>query len=101
MTANQFRLILMILLSGAYIPFIIVDYLSSLKATTCSFNFIPFKDIPGLDVVVEWFDTEIPISELYHFGFLSGSSFVNNFSLICIVLILFIITFIFLGLYKF
>jgi hypothetical protein len=82
MTLKQFQLILLILLTGAYIPTSIVDYLSSLKATTCSFNFIPFKDIPYLDKLVEFLDSELFFKELDHFGLFSGSAFVNNFSLI-------------------
>ena len=100
MTMNQFQLILLILLTGAFIPHIVVDYLSSLKASTWSFNFIPFKDIPGFDAFIEWLDTELDLPELDHFGLISGSAFVKNFSLICIIVILIGITLIFLVAYK-
>ena len=60
----------------------IVDYLTGLKATTCSFNAIPFKDIPGVDSAVDWFDSNLEFRELDYFGIVSGSSFVNNFSLL-------------------
>ena len=99
MTLNQFQLILLIFLTGAYIPLRIVDYLSSLKATTCSFNFIPFKDIPGLNTLTDWLSSELPLPQLEYFGLLSGSAFVNNFSLIWIVVILIIVTLIFLMIY--
>ena len=62
-------------------------YLSSLKVTTWSFNFIPFKDIPGINKIVSGFDSRLTNNELRYFGIFSGSTFANNFSLICIILI--------------
>jgi len=100
MTMNQFQLILLILLTGAYVPNLIADYLSSLKATTWSFNFIPFKDIPGVDTFTDWLNSDIEIPELDHFGLISGSAFVNNFSLICIIVILIGFTLTFVVAYK-
>ena len=47
-TMNQFQLILLLLLTNSHIPKSIVDYLTGMKATTCSLNFVPFKDLPGL-----------------------------------------------------
>ena len=45
-TMNQFQLIMLLLLTNSSIPLSIVAYLSGLKTTTCSFNFLPFKNIP-------------------------------------------------------
>jgi len=85
---NQFQLILLLLLTKTHIPKSVVDYLSGLKATTCSFNFIPFKKIPGLSRLVESLDYELKMKELDHFGLFSGSTFANNLSLVCIVALL-------------
>ena len=86
-TMNQFQLILLLLLTKSSIPRSIVDYLSGLKATTCSFNFIPFKDIPGFNFIINYLTFSLPKKELDYFGIFSGSTFANNFSLICILLI--------------
>ena len=85
---NQFQLIMLLLLTKSNIPRSIVSYLSGLKATTWSLNFIPFKKIPGFDKMVNGLDFRLSIIELKYFGINTGSTFANNFSLICIVLIL-------------
>ena len=84
-TMNQFQLILLLLLTNSQIPQSVVDYLSGLKATTWSLNFVPFKDIPGVKTITDWLDFGLENSDLKHFGLLSGSTFVNNFSLIWVV----------------
>ena len=97
---NQFQLIMLLLLTKSNIPRSIVSYLSSLKATTWSFNFIPFKDIPGFDKMVNGLDFKLPDVELKYFGIISGSTFANNFSLICIVLIFIAIHSLFLLIHR-
>ena len=72
-TMNQYQLILLLLLTKSNIPKSIVDYLSGLKVTTCSFNFIPFKDISGFDRLIEYLNSELPREELDYFGIFSGS----------------------------
>jgi hypothetical protein len=100
MSMNQYQLILLILLIGGHIPQSIILYLSSMKMTTCSFNFIPFKDIPCLKILIDWMDFSFEFKELDHFGIFSGSTFVNNFSLVCILAIIFIVDLCFSAVYK-
>ena len=97
---NQFQLIMLLLLTKSNIPKSIVSYLSGLKVTTWSLNFIPFKDIPGFDKMVNGLDFILPDVELKYFGINSGSTFANNFSLIWIVLILITIHSLFLLIHK-
>ena len=85
---NQFQLILLLLLTNSHIPKSIVDYLSGLKATTWSLNFIPFKDIPGFKELVDSLEQNLEFTNLEYFGIKSGSTFSNNFSLICVVIII-------------
>ena len=87
MTMNQFQLILLLLLTKSNIPKSIVDYLAGLKATTWSFNFIPFKNIPGINKMIDYFDYKSSKKELDYFGIFSGSSVANNFALMCILVI--------------
>ena len=84
-TMNQFQLILLLLLTNSHIPQSIVDYLSGLKTTTWSLNFVPFKDISGIKTINDWLDFGLENNDLKHFGLLSGSTFVNNFSLVWVV----------------
>ena len=99
-TMNQFQLIMLLLLTKSNIPRSIVSYLSGLKATTCSFNFIPFKDIPGIGKMANDLDFGLPDKDLSYFGIISGSTFTNNFSLICIILIFVAIHSIYLLIHK-
>ena len=87
-TMNQFQLILLLLLTKSNIPKPIQNYLSGLKATTWSFNLIPFKDIPGLNKIIFYLDFSLQNKDLDIFGIFSGSAIVNNFSFICILLII-------------
>ena len=82
MTLKQFQLILLTLLTSAYIPRKIVKFLSGMKSSTCSFSFIPFNKIPGIDKMIDWLDIDLGYSKLDHFGIESGSAFVNVFSII-------------------
>ena len=91
---------MLLLLTKSNIPRSIISYLSGLKVTTWSFNFIPFKNIPGLNKVVNRFDFRLPDIELKYFGINSGSTFVTNFSLICIVFILIAIHSLFLLIHR-
>ena len=87
-TMNQFQLIMLLLLTKSRIPKSIVDYLAGLKATTWSFNFIPFKDIPGFDKLTNYFDFKLISKTLGYFGIFSGSTFSNNFSLMWILVLI-------------
>ena len=87
-TMNQFQLILLLLLTNSNIPKAIINYLTGMKATTCSLNFIPFKDLPGFSYLVGWFDYSINNQSLNYFGVFSGSTFVNIFALIWAVILI-------------
>ena len=100
MTLNQFQLILLLLLTNSQIPTKVVDYLSGMKSTTWSFNIIPFKDIPGISSLINLIDCPLNSSELNYFGLMSGSTLVNNFSLLWLLMIILWIQGIFLILYH-
>ena len=99
-TMNQFQLILLLLLTKSSIPKSIVDYLTGLKATACSFNFIPFKDIPWFYRLIEYLNSALPRKELDYFGIFSGSTLSNNFSLIWILIIIALIHSFLMIIYK-
>ena len=82
MTVKQFQLILLTLLTNAYIPKNIIEFMSGMKWLTCSFSFIPFHKIYGLDKIVDWFDSDLIFDRLKHFDIESGSSFINMLSIL-------------------
>ena len=88
MAMNQFQLILLLLLTNSHIPNSIVEYLSGLKASTWSLNFIPFKDIPGFKWIIDSLDHELENKNLTYFGIKSGSTLSNNFSLVWTIAII-------------
>ena len=75
-TVNQFQLILLLLLTNSHIPKSIVSYLSGLKETTCSLNFIPFKKVYGFKWITDWLDFHIENSYIECLNFnLKGIKF--------------------------
>ena len=82
MIVKQFQLILLTLLTNVYIPNNIIEFTSGMKWFTCSFSFIPFHKIYGLDKLVDWFDSDLKFDRLKHFDIESGSSFINMLSIL-------------------
>ena len=82
MTLKQFQLILLTLLTSAYIPSKIVKFMAGMKSSTCSFSFIPFDKMPIFDKLIDWIDIDLDYDKLDYFGIESGSSFVNVFSIL-------------------
>ena len=75
---------------GAFIPKDIKDYILGMEFMSFSFNFIPFDKIPILNSVIEWVDSQQEDNDLKDIGANSNSSFVNNFSLIIMIVLLII-----------
>ena len=98
---NQFQLILLTLLTNTNIPDKIIDYLSGMKSTTCSFGFLPFDKIPGLSSLVDYLDFRVSYFKLDYFGIESGSTIVSAFSLICVFSLIFTCHVIFIILFKY
>jgi len=79
---------MLLLLTGAFVPNDIVDYLSGMTFSAFSFNFIPIVDIPYYNHFALWLDYEQDDENLEILGVESGSAFTNNFSLLNILLLL-------------
>ena len=99
-TMDQYQLILLLLLTKSNISQSVVNYLDGLKRSTNFLNIIPFKDIPGVNKLISMLDFPLKNKNLEYFGVFSGSSFVNNFSLIWTILIIIIVHFIYLLIVK-
>ena len=82
MTIKQFQLILLTLLTNVYIPNNIIKFMSGMKWLTCSFRFIPFHKIYGLNRIIEWIGSDLKFDKLKYFGIESGSSLINMLSIL-------------------
>ena len=82
MIIKMFQLILLTLLTNAYIPNSIIEFMSGIDLFACSFSFIPFQKIYGLDRLVDWIDSDLKFNRLKHFDIESGSLFINIFSIL-------------------
>jgi hypothetical protein len=79
---NQFQNILLLIISGAYMPKKVVDYLGGMDIILFSFDFIPADNTPGIHSMVKWFDYGEPSYYFEMVGLSSKSFFVNNFFLL-------------------
>ena len=61
---------------------------------------MPFKDIPGVKTAIDWLDFGLENNDLKHFGLLSGSTFINNFSLVWVILMIIVISIIYIQIFR-
>ena len=84
---NEFQLLLLLLLTGSYFPSNIIYYLNGVSFSSFSFNFIPVIKSPGPNYLKSWLDFNLNNDYLSYIGLNSGSSVLNNFSLLTTILI--------------
>ena len=85
---NQLQLILLLLLTGAYFPQKVIDYLESLKFALMSFTFIKFEDLLMFKDVIGYMTFDLKTPDLKHFDINSGCTFHNSFSFTCIIVLI-------------
>ena len=71
---NEFQLLLLLLLTGAYFPSNISYYLTGVSFSSFSFNFIPVIKSPGPNYLKSWLDFNLNNDYLSDIGLNSGSS---------------------------
>lgn len=79
---NQFQLLILLPMLGTYIPNDIIQLLTGMSFTIFSFSFIPFGDIPFIEVILHAFEYDQDDFYFTDIGLRSGSCFVNHISLI-------------------
>jgi len=84
---NQLQMTILVLLIDDFTPDDINEYLEGLGFVMFNFNFIPFKQLPGLNLPTDWMDFAQPNEKIEALGLESGSTLVNNISLISTFLI--------------
>ena len=86
--ANQIQICLTLILTGAYIPEPIQDYLSGQTFASFNFDFIPTVDIPYVQTPIKMLNYNNTNEQLKKIGIKSGSSFVNNAGFLFSIIIL-------------
>ena len=82
------QILILLLLIDPFIPGSIKTYLEGQAIFLMNFNFIPLVDIPFINFPTFWIDMPQPNEILNSLDFQSGSTFVNNFSLLVTLLFL-------------
>ena len=88
---HQLQLIILFLMIDPFIPDTLKTYLEGQGFVLVNFNMIPSADIPGIDIPVDWLESEQTNEALSALGIESKSTLVNNLSLFLMIgLIIFI-----------
>ena len=77
---NGYQALMLLLLTGAYFPKPLTDYLSGLNFTLFSFNFVPVLSLPYNKEAKSWIDYDVDNDYLKTIGLNSGSTLINNFN---------------------
>lgn len=76
---NHLQLLMLLLLTGAYVPTDIIEYLTSSNYAMLPFDLIPVIKIPLIKDAFEWITLEQTDINLKDIGLESNSTFKNNF----------------------
>ena len=85
---NLFQMLMLLILTGAFIPTTVKEYLSGMDFVFLNFDFIPFIDVPLISDLYTWMKFGQKNENLKNIGVDSGSTAVNNISFLAIILIL-------------
>lgn len=83
---NQFQMLLLLLLTRAFIPDKIREYLLGMDFTLMNFNFIPLNEVPMISIPYNWIEYEQYDTNLQDIGVENGSTAANNLSFIVMIM---------------
>ena len=84
---NQFQMLMLLILTGAFIPETVRQYLSGMDFVSLNFDFIPFIEVPLISDLYLWMKFEQTNDDLGDVGLDDGSTVVNNISFLVILVI--------------
>ena len=84
---NLFQMLLLLILTGAFIPKIVRRYLSGMDFVQLNLDFIPFIDVPLISDLYLWMKFDQSNDNFEYVGLDYGSTTVNNISFLVILLI--------------
>ena len=76
------RIFIFLLLTEAYFPEALINYITGFKFALLSFSFISIQDVEGLNKLLSWADIPQQKSYLYEIGLTSRSAVYNNANLL-------------------
>lgn len=82
---NQFQLVLLLPLTGAYIPTSIIDYLSGLRFLNANFAFLRLQNIVIIDYLYDFLSFEQTQEYLHDIDIDDGSTLINCLSLALLI----------------
>ena len=86
---NQFQMLMLMILTGAFIPETVRQYLAGMDFVSFNFDFIPFIEVPLISDLYLWMKFEQTNDDFEDIGLDDGSTVVNNISFLVILLIFF------------
>ena len=84
---NLFQVLILLILSGAFIPLTVKQYLLGMDFVLFNFDFIPVNKIPFIDALYEWMNFKQQNQNLRDIEVEYGSTFINNISFVFLLLI--------------
>ena len=88
---NLFQMLMLLILTGAFISTTVKEYLSGMDFVLVNFDFIPLVDISLISDLYTWMKFGQKNENLKNIGVDDGSTAVNNISFFIIILILVVI----------
>ena len=85
---NGYQALMLLLLTGAYFPKTLTDYLSGLNFTLFSFNFVPVLNPSYGKEAKSWIDYDVDNDYLETIGLNSDSTLINNFNTLLIFILI-------------
>ena len=89
---NQFQLLMLLLLTGTYMPKTVRQYLSNMDIVLFNLDFIPISRLPLISNLYDYMSFEQDNENMTYIGIDYGSTLVNNISFLFFML-LFIIAY--------
>ena len=87
LVVNLFQMLMLLILTGAFIPEALRQYLTGMKFALLNFNFIPYIRIPFIYEAHEWIKFEQNSEDMKDVGISDGSTIVNNVSFLTTLLV--------------
>jgi hypothetical protein len=84
---NQFQMLLLLPLIGAYIPLEIIHFIVGMDFALFSFDFIPFTEAPGISHLASFLNVGQRNEYLETIGLESESSLMNNMSILLTIIL--------------
>ena len=88
---NQFRSLMLLMLTGAYLTNDIVKFITGMDFTLMSFQFLNSKEISILKPIIDYLHYKQKDESLNEIGIESSSTLINDLSLILAAILLFFI----------